>query len=90
MKYLPLYCGPMDRDIPESFGYRAPYACLHCGPISSVEVIRTHRQTEESPAEYEWACPVCGSFDTDENDDPKPFRATRRRRIHSNHLETAA
>lgn len=79
--YIRFYRGPRDTSIEDNFGYRAPYACAHCGPITSVEVIRTHRQTMESPAEYEWVCPLCGSIDTDENDDPKPPKLIRRWRL---------
>ena len=81
IRYLPLYRGPLDMGIPGSFGYRAPFACLHCGPIHRVEIIQTYRQTMESPAEHEWCCPICGSLDTGENDDPKPFKPVGRWRM---------
>jgi rubrerythrin len=81
MRYADLYRGPMDTGIEGSFGYRAPYACAYCGPISRVEVIQTYRATFDSPAEFEWACPLCGSIATGENDDPKPPKLIRRWRL---------
>ena len=93
MRLLPLYRGPMDQDIPESFGYRYPFRCATCGPIQEIHTIETRRPSETDLSDlgdgYDY-CPNCGSTDVSENDDPKPFRAVRRRRIHSHQLETAA
>ena len=86
MKYLPHYHGHADRDIPGEFGWVASWWCETChGLEHEPETICVSRQTDTDPAEYEWVCPICGSTDVNENDDPKPFRATRRRRIHSTH-----
>ena len=80
MRLRPHDHGPMPCDIPEAFGYRAPFRCATCGPIQETRSVETIRPSWDD--DY---CPNCGSTDVSENDDPKPFRAVRRRRIHSNH-----
>lgn len=92
MKYLPHYHGPMDRDIPWEFGWDAPYWCERCkGLEDRPELVTLARRTLEDEGEDAWVCPECGGIDVSEQTGkPSPFRAIRRRRIHSNHLETAA
>lgn len=88
MKYLPHYPGPRPTDIPEAFGFRAPYHCERCGPLASEpETVQTQRRTNDQDAVNEYECPNCGSFEVREVGDLEhiPFRAIRRRRIHSNH-----
>ena len=85
MRYFPLYLGPMPRDIPEAFGYRYPFRCATCGPIQEVHSVETIRPSWDDPGDGYDYCPNCGSTDVSENDTFTPFRATRRRRIHSNH-----
>jgi len=64
MKYLPHYFGHAEWDIPESFGYRAPFRCGTCGPIQEVHTIETRRPSETDLSDlgdgFDY-CPVCGS-----------------------------
>jgi len=61
------------------WGYRAEFKCVEGHTFEEPGYHRTHRATLWEPEEGNCYCPECGSSDYGKNDEPRVFKAFRRR-----------